>query len=610
MPVYSEKDLAMAVSAVRDAGMSLRVAQQMYNVPFQTIRNHALGINKGHKRGPKVKLQEYEEEIKEACDTLVNMGYGLNKTDVKSLAVEVCDKANIPPFKAGLPSQKWFIGFKKRNNLSLRQPQNISAARLSMTTESVKEEFFSKLKSVLDDLIPKGLDATTIFNLDETGICTVLKSGKVLCSSGTRDVRAKKGGERGQNVTLLATVNATGTIILPPMIIFRGKSLSEEQMRNAMDGMLFAYSARSFIDSELFEMWFKRFINDIPPKRPVLLLMDGHGSHINLSVLELAFQNEITLLCFPPHTTHLFQPLDRGVFGPFKKVFSQEVDKLIRKNKKKNFGRNDICQILTPAWRKAITPNNITAGFRCSGIWPFNPNAVQLNNKKPAKSSTHPSTSASTEITVSIPEQTNQCISLNEVTQFTKTGESQVSDKNKNGKSLVFQKKRSMPVTTSKRIACCDITNKITKNVKHSNIVPQVSLSQFAWKPSEKSSLDVQDQRDSTIDIPDQFQKPVAFESPVVLSNFLCVHAPHTNCDREKKARFKETPNDKDGKDCEDDEDANTDDTLRIGYSNELESINSKINEIMDSSYESVNERLCENKSTASNSYEDKAPRW
>lgn len=42
----------------------------------------------------------------------------------------------------------------------------------------------------------------------------------------------KKGGERGQNVTVLATVNATGTIILPPMIIFRGKSLREEQIRD------------------------------------------------------------------------------------------------------------------------------------------------------------------------------------------------------------------------------------------------------------------------------------------------------------------------------------------------------------------------------------------
>lgn len=163
----------------------------MYSVPFQTIRNHVLGINEGHKRGPKIKLQGYEEEIKEACNALVNLGYGLYKVEIKNLAAEVCNKANLAPFKIGLPPQKWFLGFKKRNNLCLRQPQNFYAARLSMTTESVKE-FFSTLKKVLDDLIPKGLDATTIFNLDETDICTVLKSGKVLCSTGTRYVRAKK----------------------------------------------------------------------------------------------------------------------------------------------------------------------------------------------------------------------------------------------------------------------------------------------------------------------------------------------------------------------------------------------------------------------------------
>lgn len=121
---------------------------------------------------------------------------------------------------------------------------------------------------------------------------------------------SKKGGERGQNTTGLATNNASGTVILPPMLIFRGIHLNEDRMRDAMAGIFFAYSPKSFIDGELFYKWFVRFAEAVPPKRPVFLLLDGHGSHKNMNVLDFALANGITLLCFPPHTTHLYQPLD------------------------------------------------------------------------------------------------------------------------------------------------------------------------------------------------------------------------------------------------------------------------------------------------------------
>lgn len=375
---YSAQNLQDAIDAVKSNTFSMRKASRIYNVPFSTIRNHCKGVSDGDKRGPKPKLKDYEGEIKEACDTLVAMGVGLSRTGVKTLASDVCEKAELPPFKNNIPSQKWFLNFKKRNNLSMRKPQNISAARLAMSTEEVKTEFFTTLKKVYDELIPKGLDGTTIYNSDEFGMCTVLPSGKVVCTTGTHFVRAKKGGERGQNVSGLATVNATGSVILPPMVIFRGKHLSEEQMRDAMEGTIFAYSPKSFIDAELFQKWMVRFAEMIPPKRPVLLLLDGHGSHINMTVLDLASANGITMLCLPPHTTHLYQPLDRCVFAALKKQLSHESDKRIRRYKKKNLNKNDICQILKPAWEKAVTPANIIAGFRCSGIWPYNPDAVNL----------------------------------------------------------------------------------------------------------------------------------------------------------------------------------------------------------------------------------------
>ena len=50
----------------------------------------------------------------------------------------------------------------------------------------------------------------------------------------------------------------------------------------------------------------------------VLLIMDGHGSHKTKKFRETCEDNNIIPLYLPPHSTHLLQPLDLGIFGPIK----------------------------------------------------------------------------------------------------------------------------------------------------------------------------------------------------------------------------------------------------------------------------------------------------
>ena len=58
----------------------------------------------------------------------------------------------------------------------------------------------------------------------------------------------------------------------------------------------------------------KIFLKFTVPQRPVLLLIDGHKSHITLDVVYLCRDNDILLFCLTPHTTHALQPLDVAVF--------------------------------------------------------------------------------------------------------------------------------------------------------------------------------------------------------------------------------------------------------------------------------------------------------
>ena len=58
--------------------------------------------------------------------------------------------------------------------------------------------------------------------------------------------------------------------------------------------------------------------NSGPTKQWKLMLMDNHGTHCTPEFIKLANENHIRPLLLIPHLTHCMQPLDVGVFQPYK----------------------------------------------------------------------------------------------------------------------------------------------------------------------------------------------------------------------------------------------------------------------------------------------------
>ena len=78
------------------------------------------------------------------------------------------------------------------------------------------------------------------------------------------------------------------------------------------------------MDDELGETWFRNvFLPNFGPERQQLLILDGHSSRETLSLWELAVEENIHILCLPPHTTRALQPSDRTVFDPFNKAYNR-----------------------------------------------------------------------------------------------------------------------------------------------------------------------------------------------------------------------------------------------------------------------------------------------
>jgi hypothetical protein len=63
-----------------------------------------------------------------------------------------------------------------------------------------------------------------------------------------------------------------------------------------------------------------------------LLILDGHGSHRLADFQIYCEGNSIITLCMPPHSSQLLQPLDVSCFGPLKRAYGREIEKLIRRS--------------------------------------------------------------------------------------------------------------------------------------------------------------------------------------------------------------------------------------------------------------------------------------
>jgi hypothetical protein len=86
-------------------------------------------------------------------------------------------------------------------------------------------------------------------------------------------------------------------------------------------------------------------------------------------------KNNIIFMVLPPHSSHLTQPLDVGVFGPLKTLMASAIEPLIS---------TELHRILKAEWLlayvkahdRAFSIRNIQSGFCGTGIMPFNPSKV------------------------------------------------------------------------------------------------------------------------------------------------------------------------------------------------------------------------------------------
>lgn len=194
-----------------------------------------------------------------------------------------------------------------------------------------------------------------MYNMDETGVTTVQTPKQVVTEKGKKQVGSVTSAERGELVTVACAVNATGNAV-PPMFIFPRVRFKDSLM-NGSPGSIGHCTKSGWMNEDAFVAFLEHFIRhtNCSTDHPVLLILDNHESHISLKSVTIAKENR-----------------DKTVYGPLKTYYNQAMDGWMRSHPRRTVSIYEVPELVKQAFLSAMSPTNITSGFRATGIFPFN----------------------------------------------------------------------------------------------------------------------------------------------------------------------------------------------------------------------------------------------
>ena len=362
-------------------GMPVRKAAKTYSIARTTLNNNLVKEKKDStaKLEPNYKHsqifnQEQETSLSNYLEKCSGMFHGLTTKNVRTLAYEMAflNRIEMPATwtEKQIAGREWLFGFLRRHEtLAIRQPEATSLARATAFNRATVGVFFDILHDCLEKI---GASGDRIFNLDETGVTTVQKVPKVVATKGLKQVGQITSRERGELVTVCVIVSASGQT-LPPAFVFPRKNFKEFMMHGSPECSRGLVDSSGWMTAANFIKVMKHFITNARPSQDhqVVLIMDNHQSHLSYEALSLAKENFVHIITLPPHTSNKTQPLDRTVFGPMKSHYNQLSNSWMMRNVGKLITIYQIAELAGTALTKAATPENVIAGFRVSGVWPF-----------------------------------------------------------------------------------------------------------------------------------------------------------------------------------------------------------------------------------------------
>jgi hypothetical protein len=380
MSLSIEARIQMAITAYKDQKIkSKKRAAAVYGVSETTLRARLNGRKpRNETRANCHKLVEFEERtlIKHLLDA-DRRGFSIRPEFLREMAqILLQNRTNDPTATLGV---KWASTFINRHpEIKSRFNRRISYERAKQEDPKIIREW---LKTVYEAIQEHGIHEDDIWNFDETGFAMGLCTTSKVITSTERSERPRTVIQGNREwVTIIECIGSSGWSI-PPLIILKGK---EQQANWYQESQLpaewrIATSPNGWTTDSIGLYWLKEVFHPFSLSHSIgakrLLILDGHSSHLSANFDLFCKDNAIIPLCMPPHSSHLLQPLDVGLFGPLKRAYGKLVEKMMVAGNN-HIDKQDFLSLYPTARKMVFTQSNIYGGFAGAGLKPLNPERV------------------------------------------------------------------------------------------------------------------------------------------------------------------------------------------------------------------------------------------
>jgi hypothetical protein len=179
--------------------------------------------------------------------------------------------------------------------------------------------------------------------------------------------------ENRKSVTIIETIIADGREPLPPFVITPGKKIMDNWVAAELVGTeQVACSPIGYTNNDIAMQYLDHLIKHsrASPNKPwKILLLDGHESHRTDSFQLKAVEHHIKLFYFPSHLTHVLQPLDVGIFRPWKHYHTLAIQAALR-SLDFEYTITSFFRDLKTIRQQTMQHHTIVNSFSSSGMWP------------------------------------------------------------------------------------------------------------------------------------------------------------------------------------------------------------------------------------------------
>ncbi|RKK10896.1 hypothetical protein BFJ66_g18057 [Fusarium oxysporum f. sp. cepae] len=351
-------------------GQSIRSCAKLYGKRESTLRGQLKGAQTPQKGQELRQLLSPVQENdlihfirhEEAC------GRAISKPELRDLANEIVN----PNSQVNRVGRNWPDRFLRRHpGVKKKVSTHLEAARSNETTPELLRRFYAELSSIVKT---KGIKPSRMYNMDQQGLHEgMTKAGLVIVDALTKRATVTESDNRTW-VSILESGNAEGRR-LRPTVVFTGDFLQEQWFPELFPDWGYDVSETGFANQAVCLKWLREtFLPSTKPENPDdwrLLILDGFTGHMSVQFRFMALFHRVQILYLPPHSSHITQPFDVGVFGPAKAYFQRLAKKYAAFNTKGPIHKQRFITIYKEATDIAITPRNIRAGFKSAGIWPI-----------------------------------------------------------------------------------------------------------------------------------------------------------------------------------------------------------------------------------------------